>query len=61
MDSPFLFLGILWVGFAVLIAWQARIRGRSAVLYGVASLIASPIAALILLALDGGNRPPPGR
>ena len=47
-------LGIIWVSFAIAVAVAAHHRRRSSVLYFLASLVLSPILAIILLAISGG-------
>jgi len=62
MNVVQLFLGIIWVGFAIAVAIAARNRRRSSVLYFLTSLLFTPILAIILLAISGGlkatQRPP---
>ena len=53
-------LGIIWVGFAIAVAIAAHHRRRSSVLYFLASLVLSPILAIILLAISGGLKATPG-
>src|SRR2546430_1992608 len=55
-EKVLLALAALWLGFAVIVAFAARSRGRNAVLYSILSIIASPILALIALALDRNDR-----
>lgn len=44
----------VWLGLAAVVAVAARNRERSAVLYFLVSVVASPILAIILLAISGG-------
>jgi len=55
--NPWPVLILINAGFAALIGSEADKRGRSWVLYAAVTLIGTPILALILPAIDGGNRP----
>ena len=59
--SPWPLLILINAGLAALIAREADKRGRSWVLYAAVTMIGTPILALILLAIDGGNRPKTGK
>jgi hypothetical protein len=55
-----IWFSIIYVGCAVAVGVAARQRARSAVLYFLASLILSPILAIILLGISGGVKAPQG-
>jgi len=54
MNVVQLYLWIIYIGFAIAVAVAAHHRRRSSVLYFLASLVLSPILAIILLAISGG-------